>query len=83
MAYIHVVEPRIAGSQDDDPVHSSDSNDTLREIWAPRPFICAGGFTTPEKVLQTVEEKDGLVAMGRYYISNVSSSQTFASSEWT
>lgn len=50
---------------------ASESNDFLREIWgADRVFLSAGGYT-PEQAVRTVAEKGGLVAFGRYFISNV------------
>ena len=53
------------------------NNDFLREIWngyerdEERVFISAGGHTR-ETALRTAENKGGLVAFGRLYISNVS-----------
>ncbi|KAJ6462411.1 hypothetical protein DFH09DRAFT_958847, partial [Mycena vulgaris] len=51
-----------------DATARSESNDTLRALWAPRPLIRAGGFTR-EGALKAGEEGD-LVAFGRLYISN-------------
>ncbi|KAH8110899.1 NADH:flavin oxidoreductase/NADH oxidase [Phellopilus nigrolimitatus] len=74
-AFIHVVEPRIAG--DNDRVAQADeSNDFLRAIWkTPESeangsvYVAAGGYK-PETALETAETKGDLVAFGRYYISN-------------
>jgi NADPH2 dehydrogenase len=71
-AYIHAVEPRVSGSSENpkyDP--SKESNDFLREIWAPRPLICAGGFKR-ESALERAESTGDLIAFGRLFISNVS-----------
>lgn len=48
------------------------SNDFLRDIWRPRPFISAGGYHR-ELALETAEKKGDLIAFGRSYIGNVSS----------
>ncbi|TFY63170.1 hypothetical protein EVG20_g6431 [Dentipellis fragilis] len=67
LAFIHIVEPRVAGHEFQSV--NKESSDFLREIWAPRPFIVAGGFTR-EEAIKTAEEKDSLIAMGRLFISN-------------
>ncbi len=71
LAYLHLVEPENAGARNMDTVRSEvrESNDALREIWAPRPLIVAGGFTR-ESALQYAEKGD-LIAFGRLFISNV------------
>ena len=75
MAYVHVTEPRVAGNMDVAPT-ADENNDFLREIWnggeggEERTFISAGGHTR-ETGLRTAEDKGGLVAFGRLYISNV------------
>ncbi|KDR78078.1 hypothetical protein GALMADRAFT_138223 [Galerina marginata CBS 339.88] len=59
LSYIHVVEPDLP----------NESNDFLREIWAPRPFISCGGYTAETAVARA--DKDGdLIAFGKWYISN-------------
>jgi NADPH2 dehydrogenase len=75
LLYLHVVEPRISGNNDaSHPYDSSDdSNDFLREIWKPKAFISAGGYSR-ESAIRRAEEPRGegeLVAVGRYFISNV------------
>jgi NADPH2 dehydrogenase len=74
-AYLHMVEPRIDGSQDrsiePSPVDSLDSLDFARDIWQPKPFIAAGGYTA-ESAKARAEETGDIIAMGRYFISNVS-----------
>ena len=72
LAFIHVIEPRIAGDNDSmGKPEQQESNDFIRDIWQPRPLIVAGGFSAAS-AKKTVEEKDGLVAFGRHFIANVS-----------
>lgn len=70
-AYIHVVEPRIVGSNDGDEVYPDASNDFLREIWSPKRFITAGGYGSKlEAAFSAAEKQEGeLVAFGRYFLS--------------
>lgn len=75
-AYLHVTEPRVAGSEDRKALQH-ESNDFLRAIWNAHgsadngsPYIAAGGFTLEEAV-EYVQNKGGLVAFGRHFISNV------------
>ena len=75
LAYLHAVEPRIAGPEDGES-SSGGSNGFLRKIWGNKVFIAAGGYT-PETAAETVEAKGGLIAFGRRYISNVSRSCSF------
>lgn len=72
LAYLHLVEPVIKGDKDD-PIEklTPDSNEFARKIWGDRPLIVAGGFNS-ETAKDTAEAKGGLVAFGRYFISNVS-----------
>lgn len=76
LAFLHAIQPRIIGNDDtytDEPWTSTvrPSNQFIRELWAPRPLILAGGFSA-STALAAAEEHDDLVAFGRYYISNVS-----------
>jgi NADPH2 dehydrogenase len=70
LAYLHVVEPRISGGADQDP-SEGDSNDFLRDIWGPRPFISSGGYTR-QSAIGTADSMGNLVAFGRLFIANVS-----------
>lgn len=63
MAYLHVVEP-------DKGAPETESNNFLREIWGPRPFISCGDYTR-ETALAKADETGNLIAFGRYFISNV------------
>ncbi|KAJ3970908.1 NADH:flavin oxidoreductase/NADH oxidase [Lentinula raphanica] len=71
LAYFHVVEPRINGSKTEasDNIVQTDSNDFLRSIWRPKPFISAGNYTR-ETGMRTADEKGDLIAFGRFFISN-------------
>lgn len=71
LAYIHVIEPSISGVMDVE-AGENESNDFLREIWAPKPYIAGGGYTR-ESAIQRSEKTHDLIAMGRWFISNVSS----------
>uniref|UniRef100_A0A8H8CE90 NADH:flavin oxidoreductase/NADH oxidase N-terminal domain-containing protein n=1 Tax=Psilocybe cubensis TaxID=181762 RepID=A0A8H8CE90_PSICU len=62
MAYLHVVEP-------DKGAPETESNDFLRDIWAPRPFISCGDYTR-ETAIKRADETGNLIAFGRYFISN-------------
>ena len=72
LAYLHVIEPRVNGTEarDDEP-GAGESNDFIRELWSPRPLISAGGYTR-EEAMKVADEKGELIAFGRYFISNVS-----------
>ncbi|KAK0463295.1 hypothetical protein IW261DRAFT_158426 [Armillaria novae-zelandiae] len=69
LAYLHVVEPRVSGTVTRDDVGAHESNDFIRELWAPRPLISAGGYKR-EEAMKVADEKGDLVAFGRYFISN-------------
>ena len=71
LAYLHVIESRVAGFDDRDS-HHSESNEFLRRIWGDKVFIAAGGYT-PKTAEETASTLGGLVAFGRHYIANVSS----------
>ncbi|KAJ8507389.1 hypothetical protein ONZ45_g10252 [Pleurotus djamor] len=70
LAYLHVIEPRMATGEPvpDSTLSPYEENDFLRKIWAPRPFISAGGYTR-DLALEAVEKGD-IIAVGRYFISN-------------
>ncbi|KAK0184556.1 hypothetical protein F5146DRAFT_1145412 [Armillaria mellea] len=70
LAYLHVIEPRVNGTEarDDEP-GAGESNDFIRELWSPRPLISAGGYTR-EEAMRVADEKGELIAFGRYFISN-------------
>jgi NADPH2 dehydrogenase len=74
LAYLDVVESGVGGKVNVDAPPQS-SNDSLRQIWCEEDnnavFITAGGYTR-QTAIETAEEKGGLVAFGRLFISNVS-----------
>lgn len=79
-AYLHVVEPLSeTPANPENPTfgvvegsdRSKESNDFLRKIWAPRPFISCGDHTR-DTALARSQDKGGLIAFGRLFISNVS-----------
>ncbi|KAI5886287.1 FMN-linked oxidoreductase, partial [Schizophyllum commune H4-8] len=71
LAYLHLIEPRAEGymSRHAEDIEAGESNDFLRAIWAPKPFISAGAYTR-ETAIKTAEEKGDIIAVGRYFISN-------------
>lgn len=70
LAFLHLVEPRILNIFDE-PGESDVTNDYVRDIWSPKPLISSGGFT-PESAREQADKAGNLVAIGRYFISNVS-----------
>ncbi|KAF5366829.1 hypothetical protein D9758_006518 [Tetrapyrgos nigripes] len=69
LAYLSVIEPRIAGDNEVSVDHTEESNDFLREIWAPKPLMSAGGYTRGS-AMKTADERGDLIAFGRQFISN-------------
>ncbi|KAF8997303.1 hypothetical protein BDQ17DRAFT_1429165 [Cyathus striatus] len=77
LAYLHVIEPRIAGPEGDDHTlnaHSGNDSDEelsdfIREIWRPNPMISAGGYTR-ESALMRAEKHRDIIAFGRRFIAN-------------
>lgn len=70
LAYLHVVDPRVdirVEATGDAPVERS--NQFIRDIWAPRPLISAGGYTR-ELAIEAGEMGD-LIAFGRSFLANV------------
>ncbi|KAF9444072.1 NADH:flavin oxidoreductase/NADH oxidase [Macrolepiota fuliginosa MF-IS2] len=72
LAYIHVIEPRVAGDKDHDTQTNKRhaANDFLRNIWAPKPYISTGGYDRADAIRQADERENELVAFGRIFISN-------------
>ncbi|KAK0229943.1 hypothetical protein EDD85DRAFT_972609 [Armillaria nabsnona] len=68
LAYLHVVEPRVAVDRSRKAT-ALESNDFIHRIWAPKPLISAGGYTR-ESAMQTADRKGDIIAFGRYFISN-------------
>ena len=81
LAYLHIVEPYLV-EEGGKKYPSGGSSDVLRTIWQGydkgedgSTYISAGGYT-PETAIETAEKKGGLIAFGRYFTSNVSTSST-------
>ncbi|THV03080.1 NADH:flavin oxidoreductase/NADH oxidase [Dendrothele bispora CBS 962.96] len=70
LAYLHAIEARVAGiSSADDAKHGS--NDFIRDIWLPRPFVSAGNYLRESALELTEKHPEGqLVAFGRRFIAN-------------
>ncbi|KAF7368519.1 FMN-linked oxidoreductase [Mycena venus] len=70
-AYIHVIEPRIAGDKDHPGGDAEASNDFIRAIWAaPRTIISAGGYTRETALERAEEDGSSLIAFGRQFLAN-------------
>ncbi|KAK5175387.1 uncharacterized protein LTR77_000526 [Saxophila tyrrhenica] len=70
LAYVHLVESRIAGNAD---IEGTEKNDVFMDLWAPKPFLLAGGFTPSsarDDVDKAYKDKDIAIVFGRYFISN-------------
>ncbi|KAI0772352.1 NADH:flavin oxidoreductase/NADH oxidase [Trametes elegans] len=68
IAYLHVVEPGLAGGSDIN-AREGESNDFIRKLWLPRALITAGRYTR-ESAIQRAEETGELIAFGRLFIAN-------------
>jgi NADPH2 dehydrogenase len=69
MAYIHVVESRIAGNTDiTKPV--GEDLDFIYDLWTPRTFLVAGGFNAENGPVEAETRKNSVVVYGRWFISN-------------
>ncbi|KAJ2920730.1 hypothetical protein H1R20_g16366, partial [Candolleomyces eurysporus] len=72
LAYLHVTEaPPVEERLDvkDLAEIPEESNDFLRKIWSPRPFISCAGYTR-QTALDVSKSKGDLIAFGRPFISN-------------
>lgn len=72
LAFLHVVEPMYS---------QNGSNDFLRKIWGPRPFISCGGYTR-ETAVSKAEETGDLIAFAKHFLANVGPSLPVNSSRW-
>ncbi|KDQ09260.1 hypothetical protein BOTBODRAFT_137897 [Botryobasidium botryosum FD-172 SS1] len=63
LAYLHLIEP------DDKSGSSSDSNEILRKMWQPRPYLANGQYDA-QSGLKAAEELDVAAVYGRWFISN-------------
>ncbi|GAA5872952.1 hypothetical protein JCM8547_003273 [Rhodosporidiobolus lusitaniae] len=69
LAYIHCVESRIAGNQTVE-ADKEETLDFIRDLWAPRPFLVAGGFTDENGAEIAEKYENTVIVYGRYFISN-------------
>jgi len=69
LAYLHVVEPSVSGASSVDKVPEGDSNDFIRQLWAPRPLISAGCYTRAS-ALEAAEKTGDIIAFGRTFLAN-------------
>ncbi|KZV71382.1 hypothetical protein PENSPDRAFT_721616 [Peniophora sp. CONT] len=69
LSYVHFTEPRADKDQPRE-LKPGEGNDVFLDIWSPRPFIAAGGFTREIALEVTAKHPNVLVAFGRHYTSN-------------
>ncbi|KAK0227617.1 FMN-linked oxidoreductase [Armillaria fumosa] len=71
LAYLHVVEPRVVGMYDrkDADIGKHEENDCIRSVWAPKPFISAGGHNRVSAI-DAAEHRGDLIAFGRHFTAN-------------
>lgn len=70
-AYLHLIEPRVLGSEDIE-VPDGETNDHFRALWD-GPLITAGGYHRSLALEVTDKNPKELIAFTRYYIANVGS----------
>ncbi|GKU06248.1 nadph2 dehydrogenase [Fusarium langsethiae] len=74
LAYLHLIEPRIAGNMDKVVDDDKESLDFALDVWAKSgPVVLAGGYTAEKanKALETRFKDEAVVfAFGRHFISN-------------
>ncbi|KIY73606.1 FMN-linked oxidoreductase [Cylindrobasidium torrendii FP15055 ss-10] len=68
LAYLHAVEARVNQSGVDQDVPADRTLDFVREAWAPKRLIVAGGYVRENGI--EAAEKGDLVAFGRWFIAN-------------
>lgn len=78
LMYLHFVESRDNSifNYDQAPQEGElpalNNNEFARKIWAPRPFISAGGYSDAiGKAFKAAEERGVLIALGRAFVANV------------
>ncbi|WP_109479862.1 alkene reductase [Paraburkholderia sp. C35] len=69
LAYLHVIEPRIRGIEEQETTESDVTSKDMRRIFRGR-IIAAGGFTGESAEQIIVDGHADLVAFGRMFISN-------------
>ncbi|KAG8746200.1 hypothetical protein FRC10_005716 [Ceratobasidium sp. 414] len=75
-AYIHMIEPGIESAADAPIIPLADgtmpSNDFAYQLWSPRPYLTAGGYTANSAKGVSEKWENAAVVMGRPFISNSS-----------
>jgi NADPH2 dehydrogenase len=68
LAYLHLVEARVAGNAD---TESADTLNSLLPHYTSSPVLIAGGFKADEarKLMEDHKDRDVVVVFGRYFIS--------------
>ncbi|KAK0213636.1 hypothetical protein IW262DRAFT_1301107 [Armillaria fumosa] len=69
LAYLHIIEPRIFGNFDRETVGADEENDFIREIWAPKTLIAAGGYNR-QTAMEAADQTSNLIAFGRHFVAN-------------
>ncbi|MBN8709930.1 MAG: alkene reductase [Verrucomicrobia bacterium 61-8] len=70
LAYLHIVEPRVAGNIDIDPLHDLGCSRFRPLVTGNTKVISAGGYTRESGDLAIAEGHADLVAYGRSFIAN-------------
>ncbi|KAK4702321.1 NADPH2 dehydrogenase, partial [Phenoliferia sp. Uapishka_3] len=68
LAYLHLVEPRVAGAEDR-KVDQGESLDFLHDIWAPKVVLVAGGLTPASAKALTVARENVVAVFGRSFLA--------------
>jgi NADPH2 dehydrogenase len=68
MAYLHLVESRIAGSVTVE-ADEAETVDFLYDIWTPKPLLVAGGFKQEDAAREAAARQNTVVVFGRYFLS--------------
>jgi 2,4-dienoyl-CoA reductase-like NADH-dependent reductase (Old Yellow Enzyme family) len=74
LAYVHCVEPRVAGIADRE-AGTDESIDFLYDIWCPEgsdsTMLLAGGFKPDIAAKEAAKKSRAVIVFGRYFIANV------------
>ncbi|KPV77739.1 uncharacterized protein RHOBADRAFT_31282 [Rhodotorula graminis WP1] len=68
LAYVHGIESRVAGNETVD-VSYDEQLDFIHDIWAPRTFLQAGGFTPDTAVDAARKYENTAIVFGRLFLS--------------
>lgn len=71
IAYLHVIEPRMALGNEESAPPPDASLQRWRALWGGRPFIAAGGFNRERALAHCAAHPDNeLVSVGRWFLAN-------------